>query len=86
MKAAELHVGLLHVEGPVRGVQGFWIQISNRPGILDYQNRELILTQDVSKCEKILEMKKIDFSRSLSISKSTKIPMDSLVTGPDILS
>ncbi len=29
------------------------------------------LTQDVSKCEKNLEMKKIDFSRSLSISKST---------------
>ncbi len=31
------------------------------------------LTQDVSKCEKILEMKKIDFSRSLSISKSIKM-------------
>ncbi len=31
------------------------------------------LTQDVSKCEKILEMKKIDFSRSLSISKSTNL-------------
>ncbi len=33
----------------------------------------LILAQDVSKCEKILEMKKIDFSRSLSISNSTKM-------------
>ena len=33
----------------------------------------LLLTQDVSKCEKILEMKKIDFSCSLPISKSTKM-------------
>ena len=33
----------------------------------------LSLTQDVSKCEKILEMKKIDFFRSLSTSKSTKM-------------
>ncbi len=34
---------------------------------------EIHLTQDVSKCEKNLEMKKIDFSRSLSISKSTNM-------------
>ena len=31
------------------------------------------LTQDVSKCENILEMKKIDFSRSLPIGKSTRM-------------
>ncbi len=36
-------------------------------------NEKQCLTQDVSKCEKILEMKTIDFSRSLSISKSTKM-------------
>ncbi len=58
-----------------------------------------LLTQDVSKCEKILEMKKIDFSRSLSIRGRPSdrwgtffnfshflIPMDGLVTAADILS
>ncbi len=71
------------------------------------------LTQDVSKCEKILEMKKIDFLHYLTISQSSKmmknggfnlsygpsdrsgtfsnfshflLPMDGLVSCPDIVS
>ena len=33
----------------------------------------MVLTQDVSKCEKILELKKIDFFRYLTIGQSSNL-------------